>query len=110
MRGDQPRVSAHRAVLAARSAYFRAMLLGPFAEQGATLLRLPHLPAAGLRVVLRHLYTSVLALPPAQDPADDLDDVRRLAAAVAACRCVWGDALGFVREQLISEGGTQNVL
>jgi hypothetical protein len=51
------RVRAHRAVLAASSSYFRAMLSGPWQEAAAAEVQFGHCRAPVLRTLLGHVYT-----------------------------------------------------
>jgi len=89
---------AHRAVLCSRSDYFRALLVGGFAEALQGQVSLPSCNPAAFETVLLYMYTGRLALPPHQieqqvdEIAVDLDllqAVKRgnLAAATHALSC-----------------------
>ena len=68
--GDGVKVSAHKAVLAARSQVFRRMLCGPFcesADSGAEV-RVPGCSGSGLRAFIHYIYTD----------SGDVDDVDAL--------------------------------
>jgi len=55
---DPPtKVYAHRAILVARSAYFRALLCGGFSEHGAQQLKVPEIGASTLLLILEFIYT-----------------------------------------------------
>ncbi|PNH02447.1 ARM REPEAT PROTEIN INTERACTING WITH ABF2 [Tetrabaena socialis] len=60
---------AHRAVLCARSDYFRQRLGGDFADGNAQQLTLPDADPDAFEVTLRFVYTGVADIPPAQAQA-----------------------------------------
>jgi len=57
---SQEPVHCHRAILIARSSYFRALLKGGFRENGAHELFLPELAPCVFKALLEFLYTSSL--------------------------------------------------
>ncbi|KAG2483060.1 hypothetical protein HYH03_018043 [Edaphochlamys debaryana] len=63
------RFAVHRAILAARSAYFRNRLGPGFADGSAAELELPHADPDAFALMLRWLYTGAVQIPAAQAPA-----------------------------------------
>ncbi|KXZ47188.1 hypothetical protein GPECTOR_37g194 [Gonium pectorale] len=109
----------HRALVAARSDYFRQLLGGGFAEGGAARLSLPDADLEAFALVLRFLYTGAVDVPAAQvrplaELADRLllpelcrDMQARLLAEVGPESVVdamlWAEARGPCFSQLLAE-------
>ncbi|KAG2500325.1 hypothetical protein HYH03_001901 [Edaphochlamys debaryana] len=66
--GDR-RFPVHRAILGARSPYFRQRLEGGFADGAAAELSLPDADPDAFALVLRWLYTGAVDIPPPLAPA-----------------------------------------
>ena len=59
---DNQRFLAHRAIVAARCEYFRALLAGSFAESGQTEVTVSGVSAETFAIVMHYLYTGRLAV------------------------------------------------
>ena len=70
---DRKSFAAHRAVLCARSDYFRALLAGGFREASRDVGRvaLPDLDAGAFELALAYLYSGRLLLPPPGSAPDE---------------------------------------
>ncbi|KXZ47189.1 hypothetical protein GPECTOR_37g195 [Gonium pectorale] len=109
----------HRALVAARSDYFRQLLGGGFAEDDAARLSLPDTDPQAFALVLRFLYSGAVDVPAAQvRPLAELvdrlllpelcrDAQERLLAAVGPESVVdamlWAEARGPCFTQLLAE-------
>ncbi|KXZ42589.1 hypothetical protein GPECTOR_132g601 [Gonium pectorale] len=92
--------AVHRALLAARSDYFRQLLGGGFAEGGAARLSLPDADSEAFALALRFLYTGAVDVPAAQvRPVAELAD-----------RLLLPELCRDAQERLLAEIGPESVV